>query len=76
MKVIWRRYFKERQRDKLYRDWVRYSELPSDAVPKKEAKKPLMITVKNVRVPLLYLLLGLGVVILLVGLLMLLFSTC
>lgn len=76
MKLIWRKYFKERRRDKLYREWVRYSELPSAAVPEKEPRKQVVIIVKNVRVPLLYILLGLGFVILLVGLLMLLLHTC
>ena len=71
------RYLKTRRRVKLYRQWVERADLPSEAVPEEELAIDIMpkIDKRQLRLPMLYMLLGASVVILLIGLILLIASS-
>jgi len=65
---------RKKREDKLYQQWARYSELPHGAIPQKEASPDISVkTEKNKHRPrLLYILLGIGIAMLCVGIVLLL----
>lgn len=67
-----------RDKDKLYKQWVKHSDLPSEAIPQKESSEDVPVDRgRNKQGPhLLYILLGVGILILCVGLVLLLVQSC
>jgi len=67
------RFVQKRREDKLYKQWVKHDGLPSEAIPQKEVSGDMGVRgKKNVLHPyILYILIGVFIVILCVGLVLL-----
>jgi len=67
------RFGQKRREDKLYKQWVEHDGLPSEAIPQKEVSGDMVVRgKKNLRHPyIMYILLGVSIVILCVGLVLL-----
>ena len=72
------RYLKTRRRSRLYKQWVERAQLPPEAVPREEFAEDIIpkIDKKQLRLPMLYMLLGASLVILCVGLILLIVYSC
>jgi hypothetical protein len=72
------RFGRKKKEEKLYQQWAKHSALPPEAIPQKEA--PRDIPVREVkskrRPPTLYILLGVGITVLCVGLGLLFVPSC
>ena len=69
---------RRKREDKLYKQWVKHGDLPPEAIPQKESSGALRIgrekTKQGRRV--LYILLGLGIFTLCIGLVLLVMQSC
>jgi len=71
-------YLQRRRKAKLYQQWVERAGLPSDAVPEEESAGDIIpkIHKEQLRIPILYMLLGAALVILFVGVILIIISSC
>lgn len=72
------RFGRKKKDEKLYQQWEQYSALPAEAVPQEEAPRDI-VTVKKKKIPrsrILYILLGVGIALLGVGLVYLYGFSC
>jgi len=69
---------KKKKEDKLYQQWARYSELPPEAIPQKEAPQDIPVKPEKIkrRPSLLYILLWVGIAMLCAGLGLLFTHSC
>lgn len=67
------KYFQRRKKKKLYRQWVERANLSPDAIPREEVAEDMIpqIDKQQSHLPILYILLGVAVVVLCVGLILL-----
>ncbi len=72
------KYFQRRRKRKLYRQWVARSSLPPDAIPREKVAEDMVpqIDKQQSRLHTLYILLGIFLVILCVGLILLIVHSC
>ncbi len=72
------RFGRKKKEDKLYQQWAKYSDLPSQAIPQKEAPQDISLKAeKNKHRPrVLYILLGVGIATLSVGLVLFFIPSC
>ena len=68
------KFGRKRVEDKLYKQWVRHGVLPPEAIPQKESPGGVPVRREKTKqgIHVLYILLGLGAVIVCVGLVLLL----
>ena len=72
-------YFQRRRKEKLYRQWIEKAELPAEAIPQEEAAeeiRPKKVDKGKSRLHILYILLGVAIVLLCVGLILLVTQSC
>jgi len=70
------RFGRKKKEEKLYQQWTRYSDLPQEAIPQKEALRDIQVGKKKRRPPTLYILLWVGITVLCVGLALLFVPSC
>ena len=72
------RYLQSRRKARLYQQWVKRANLPPEAVPEEEFGQNIMpkIDKEQLRLRMLYILLGASLVILCVGLILLIVESC
>ena len=71
------RYLRRRRKAKLYQQWVEKADLPPEAVPEEFAKDIIpKMDKEQLRLRMLYMLLGASLVILCVGLILLIVHSC
>ena len=72
------RYLKTRRRRRLYKQWVERAQLPPEAVPREEFAEYIIpkIDKKQLRLPMLYMLLGASLMMLFVGLVLVIVHSC
>jgi len=72
------RFGRKKKDEKLYQQWEQYSSLPTEAVPQEEAPRDVMAMgkKKTPRPRILYILLGVGIALLCVGLVYLYGFSC
>ena len=72
------KYWQNRRKRRLYKQWVEMAGLPPEAVPQEEVAEDIMpkIDKKHLRLPMLYMLLGATLAIVGVGLVLLIMHSC
>ena len=72
------KYLRGRRKKKLYQQWVERAGLPPEAIPQEEVAEDLIpkIDKEQLRLPILFMLLGASLVILCVGLVLLIAYAC
>jgi hypothetical protein len=72
------RFGRKKKEEKLYQQWEKFSALPVEAQPQQEAPRDILATEKKKkpRPPILYILLGVGIALLGVGLVYLYGFSC
>jgi hypothetical protein len=71
------RFGRKKKEEKLYQQWEKFSALPVEAVPEKEAPRDILATEKKKPRPrILYILLGVGIALSCVGLVYLYGFSC
>ena len=72
------KYFQRKKQEKLYEQWAEHSELPPEAIPSEESPKDVPVAKEKDRRSLrtLYILLGVFIIIVCVGLGLLLVQSC
>lgn len=72
------RYLKTSRRRRLYQQWVERSQLPPETVPREEFAEDIIpkIDKKQLRLPMLYMLLGASLMMLCVGLVLVIVHSC
>jgi len=72
------RFGRKKKEEKLYQQWAKYSDLPAEAVSQTEAPRDIVAMKKKKKLHprILYILLGVGIALLCVGLVFLYGASC
>lgn len=71
-------YWQRRKKGRLYQQWVERADLSPEAVPEEKVPQDIIpkIDKEQLRLPILYMLLGASILILFVGLILLIVPSC